>query len=426
MNLYSALSYIRHGLTARGTKGYGVHSPFLYRFITTIVREGHVGRKSGGVIDGDRPSLKKVTDRVEELRQEMLGESRLVEVHDMGVGSAACRRRRRWEKQVTGISAGRDVTVTSLRRVSNIASVAALPQKEISLLVKIAINLDGLLRKMIPVSEELVAADREGAAGGYSLVTEKGGETGRVADRNAGKHCGRVADRETGGETGRERDSDWSHPQVTDADSDWSHPQVTDADSDWSHPQVTDAGSDWSHPQVTDAGRENREAEVTTGERSHKVILELGTSLGISTLALALAAPGRRVVTIEGSSTLAAIARENLRRYGAENAEVICMEFSEALATLKNRNISVEMAFIDGNHRGSALKKYVESIKSLGEKMIIVADDIRMNRDMHEAWQQLSGWQTALMAAPASIETFRFGILFFLPWITPGKHLVRY
>ena len=156
------------------------------------------------------------------------------------------------------------------------------------------------------------------------------------------------------------------------------------------------------------------------------MILELGTSLGISTLALALAAPGRRVVTIEGSSTLAAIARENLRRYGAENAEVICMEFSEALATLKNRNISVEMAFIDGNHRGSALKKYVESIKSLGEKMIIVADDIRMNRDMHEAWQQLSGWQTALMAAPASIETFRLGILFFLPWITPGKHLVRY
>ncbi|HOR09175.1 MAG TPA: class I SAM-dependent methyltransferase, partial [Bacteroidales bacterium] len=132
------------------------------------------------------------------------------------------------------------------------------------------------------------------------------------------------------------------------------------------------------HSYREDAGRDNL-----------PVILELGTSLGISTLALALGAPQRRVISVEGCPELAAVARENLRRHGALNAEIICMEFGQALTDLHKKGVKVALAFIDGNHRGAAMTEYMHKIRQMGEEMIIIAHDIRMNRDMIKAWHSI-------------------------------------
>ena len=77
---------------------------------------------------------------------------------------------------------------------------------------------------------------------------------------------------------------------------------------------------------------------------------------------------------------------------------------------------------IDGNHRGPALRHYAETIRSMGEEMIIVADDIHLNHGMYSAWQAL----TESGIAAATLETFRFGILFCLPNLTPGRYRIRY
>ncbi|NLD64584.1 MAG: class I SAM-dependent methyltransferase, partial [Bacteroidales bacterium] len=181
-------------------------------------------------------------------------------------------------------------------------------------------------------------------------------------------------------------------------------------------------------PEITaDASPGRQGAEPIPENRQGKpVILELGTSLGISTLALALGAPHRRVITVEGCPELAAIARDNLQRHGAINTEVICGEFSDALSLLRKRDTKIGMAFIDGNHRGPALAGYVKKIREMGDEMIIVADDIRLNREMIRAWELLTADTTAALNATASLETFRFGILFFLPNLTPGRYRIRY
>ncbi len=152
------------------------------------------------------------------------------------------------------------------------------------------------------------------------------------------------------------------------------------------------------------------------------IILELGTSLGISTLALALAAPEIRVITVEGCPELAAIARENLQKYGAYNAEVWAMEFSAAIERLRNEGLNVSFAFIDGNHRGTALTEYVSKISSMGEEMIIVADDIRLTKEMFLAWRAVESSGIAAV----TMETLRLGILFIKHGITPGKYRIRY
>jgi precorrin-6B methylase 2 len=152
------------------------------------------------------------------------------------------------------------------------------------------------------------------------------------------------------------------------------------------------------------------------------IILELGTSLGISTLALALAAPEKKIVSVEGSPVLAVMAQENLIRYGAGNAQVLNMEFDNAITKLIEKKTKVSFAFIDGNHRGDALKHYVNSIMEMGEEMIIVADDIHLNRDMYGAWCCL----VASGTASVTFETYRLGMIFLLNKITPGNYRIRY
>lgn len=161
-----------------------------------------------------------------------------------------------------------------------------------------------------------------------------------------------------------------------------------------------------------------RQADYTGGDG---IILELGTSLGVSALALSLAAPGRRVVTVEGCPVLSAIAAENLQRHGADNVQVINMEFSEALAALRQKGEKIVFAYIDGNHRGDALAKYVTGISQAGEEMVIVTDDIHLSRDMHRGWDRIreSG------IAQACIETTRFGVLFIRRNFTPGHYRIR-
>ena len=311
MNLHAASAYALHLLTARSTAGHGVHSPWMFRFITEVI---------GG--RGDSAIMREV----ESLRQEMLSDRRMVMVTDLGAGSSVMKSRE--------------------RSVRHIASAAAVPKREAALLARIAESLNNTR------AGEPGDADRHAEQSGTGLKSGKMAATDPV-------------------------------PAV-----------------------VPDSG----HSCREDAGRDNL-----------PVILELGTSLGISTLALALGAPQRRVISVEGCPELAAVARENLRRHGALNAEIICMEFGQALTDLHKKGVKVALAFIDGNHRGAAMTEYMHKIRQMGEEMIIIAHDIRMNRDMIKAWHSIVSGSAVYRQAAGRLKSHGDGQL--LADISPGPAL---
>ena len=309
MNLHAASAYILHLLTARSTAGHGVHSPWMFRFITEVI---------GG--RGDSAIMREV----ESLRQEMLSDRRMVMVTDLGAGSSVMKSRE--------------------RSVRHIASAAAVPKREAALLARIAESLNNTR------TGEPGDADRHAEQSGTGLKPGKMAATDPV-------------------------------PAV-----------------------VPDSG----HSCREDAGHSYQEV---AGRDNLPVILELGTSLGISTLALALGAPQRRVISVEGCPELAAVARENLRRHGALNAEVICMEFGQALTDLHKKGVKVALAFIDGNHRGAAMTEYMHKIRQMGEEMIIIAHDIRMNRDMIKAWHSIVSGSAVYRQAAGRLKSHGDGQL---------------
>lgn len=138
-------------------------------------------------------------------------------------------------------------------------------------------------------------------------------------------------------------------------------------------------------------------------------VLELGTSLGITTLYLARAAPLAHIHTIEGCPAIAAIAQENFTAQKAVNIISHVGPFSTELPTVLNSMGSLDLVFIDGNHAAEPTLDYFN--RCLGKAhndTVFVFDDIHWSEGMEEAW-------AAIKAHPqvtVTIDLFHFGIVF--------------
>ncbi len=151
-------------------------------------------------------------------------------------------------------------------------------------------------------------------------------------------------------------------------------------------------------------------------------VLELGTSLGITTLFLASIDP-IRVTTIEGIEEIANIAQANFEKLKAKNIHLLVSEFSKALNKLSNQKQKFDFVFIDGNHRYQATLDYFEKIKSLTHNdSILVFDDIHWSKGMENAWHEI----IADKSVSLSLDIFQFGIVFFKKELSKQHFVLRY
>ena len=122
---------------------------------------------------------------------------------------------------------------------------------------------------------------------------------------------------------------------------------------------------------------------------SPSTILELGTSLGLSTAYLASGAPQARLWTIEGAPAVADKARANLRRLGA-TPEIVTGNFDTVLPALIGQIPPIELAFVDGNHRCEPTLRYFDAIfRHAAPAAALVFDDIHWSAEMEKAWNTI-------------------------------------
>ena len=154
-----------------------------------------------------------------------------------------------------------------------------------------------------------------------------------------------------------------------------------------------------------------------------KYIVELGTSLGISTLYLAAGSPHSEVHTIEGCSNTLSVATENFKKLGFTNIREYSNSFDDGLKKIESDIPSAGLVFIDGDHRREALNKYLDSvIKIVGDKGVVVIDDIHVNREMTRAWKDILQDDRVT----TSIDIYRMGIIFFRKGLTRSNYVIRY
>jgi predicted O-methyltransferase YrrM len=139
-------------------------------------------------------------------------------------------------------------------------------------------------------------------------------------------------------------------------------------------------------------------------------IMELGTSLGISSSYMALANSFGRVITCEGSAIIAAIAKENFKKLFLQNITVFEGEFNTSYSKALLDVPSIDLLFIDGNHQYQpTIDYFIKAIPYLHEKSIVIFDDIHWSMDMEKAWNDIKK-NTAISE---TIDLFFIGIAFF-------------
>jgi predicted O-methyltransferase YrrM len=138
-----------------------------------------------------------------------------------------------------------------------------------------------------------------------------------------------------------------------------------------------------------------------------KTILEIGTSLGLATSALALGNPKAQITSLEGCPETAKIARKQFDKFDL-GIDSVVSKFESYLQTEKSD--SYDFIYFDGNHSKKATLQYFDSLLSTAHNETVwIFDDIHWSADMEEAWEIIKKHPKVTV----TIDTFQWGLIFF-------------
>lgn len=148
-----------------------------------------------------------------------------------------------------------------------------------------------------------------------------------------------------------------------------------------------------------------------------ETVLELGTSLGLGTVALSLSNEFSAINTVEGCPNTLSKAQEYFEKFNLHNIQIHQELFSEFL---ENTSTQFDLIFIDGDHNGERTLGYFNSLlNKVHNDSLIIFDDIYWSKDMTVAWQKIIANENVTV----SIDTFQWGLVFFRKE-QPKQHFV--
>ena len=153
-------------------------------------------------------------------------------------------------------------------------------------------------------------------------------------------------------------------------------------------------------------------------------IVEMGTSLGITTCYLAAGNTNAQVFTLEGAPNVAKLAKETFKSVGLQTIELMEGDFNTTLPSYLHKINTIGLAYIDGNHRYAPTMQYFHSLleKSV-EETILIFDDIHWSAEMEEAWEEIK----AHPAVTLTIDLFFIGLVFVRKAQKEKEHfIIRY
>lgn len=150
-----------------------------------------------------------------------------------------------------------------------------------------------------------------------------------------------------------------------------------------------------------------------------QTILELGTSLGITTSYLSLANPDARIITMEGATALAETAQQNFNTLQLKNISVRRGNFDHHLSATVSELSPVGFCFIDGNHRQEPTERYFgQLLPVVNNDTIFVFDDIHWSDEMEQAWDRIQQHPSVR----CTIDLFFVGIVLFRQEFKEKQH----
>ena len=156
-------------------------------------------------------------------------------------------------------------------------------------------------------------------------------------------------------------------------------------------------------------------------------ILELGTSLGITTAYLASPDSRNNVRTYEGSGEVLKVAQGVWRALKLENISWVEGNIDDTLlpsnlSLLYNAPARVDIAYVDANHTYEATKRYADFLlERLNQKGVLAIDDIHYSEEMERAWQELK----LDPRVTTTMDLYHLGLIFVDPHYLKRHYKIR-
>ena len=151
-----------------------------------------------------------------------------------------------------------------------------------------------------------------------------------------------------------------------------------------------------------------------------KQILELGTSLGVTTAYLAYD-QSVDITTLEGSERVAEEAKQVWKNLKLSQIQCITGDFNNTLQQISKK--SYDLIYLDGNHRCEPTLTYFNILKKNShKKTIFIFDDIHYSESMEEAWKQIK----QLKDVTITIDLFFIGLVWIDPSLSKENFVLRY
>lgn len=152
------------------------------------------------------------------------------------------------------------------------------------------------------------------------------------------------------------------------------------------------------------------------------VTIELGTSLGISSMYLAKGFNEGTVYTIEGCPNTSNLARLHFKQAGVENLVSVTGNFDDKLPALLEELGRFDCMYIDGNHTFEATTRYFDTLlPHIKNNSFVIFDDIHWSSDMTRAWEKIIAHERVTM----SVDFFHLGMVFFEPGFSKEHFRIR-
>lgn len=141
-----------------------------------------------------------------------------------------------------------------------------------------------------------------------------------------------------------------------------------------------------------------------------KNVVELGTSLGISTLYLSCADPNSQVFTLEGCQSIAHEANQIFENWHLKNIHLKIGNIDQTLPELLSTIDTIDFLYMDANHRYAPTIRYFQQCKAkANEESIFILDDIYWSEEMRKAWLEIQYDPDVSL----SLDLYEFGVVFF-------------
>ncbi|MFN8436615.1 MAG: class I SAM-dependent methyltransferase [Cytophagales bacterium] len=140
------------------------------------------------------------------------------------------------------------------------------------------------------------------------------------------------------------------------------------------------------------------------------VIIELGTSLGLTTQYLAMANTKSRIYTFEGCTQTLEFADSYFKKNNIENITTVLGNINNSLSNFLSKLPSLDLVVFDANHSyHSTLEYFQVCLEKIHNDTVFIFDDIYWSPDMLKAWEQI----VQNTHVTISVDFYDFGVVFF-------------